>query len=75
MQPCPTLVRQVKQALRFWLLQAGDHVRTLREIVAGLAISPNTVLKAFRELEHEEYVASLPGQGIFVSKRPDPTKV
>lgn len=64
--PYLQLVQQVKQALRLGLLQPGDQLPTVREIVAELAINPNTVLKAFRELEHEGLVASRPGQGTFV---------
>jgi DNA-binding transcriptional regulator YhcF (GntR family) len=64
--PYLQLVQQVKQALRLGLLQPGDQLPTVREIVAELAINPNTVLKAFRDLEHEGLVASRPGQGTFI---------
>jgi GntR family transcriptional regulator len=60
------LVQQVKQALRLGMLKVGDQLPTVREVVAQIAINPNTVLKAYRELEHEGLVASRPGQGTFV---------
>jgi GntR family transcriptional regulator len=64
--PYLQLVNQVKQALRLGLLRPGDQLPTLREVVAQLAINPNTVLKAYRELEHEGVAAGRPGQGTFV---------
>src|SRR5713226_7070368 len=64
--PYLQLVQQVKQALRLGMLKVGDQLPTVREVVAQIAINPNTVLKAYRELEHEGLVASRPGQGTFV---------
>jgi GntR family transcriptional regulator len=60
------LVQQVRHALRLGLLKEGDQLPTAREVVAALAINPNTVLKAYRELEHEGLVAARQGQGTFV---------
>src|SRR5215470_2092974 len=47
------LVQQVKQALRLGILQPGDQLPTVKEVVGSLAINPNTVLKAYRELDRE----------------------
>jgi GntR family transcriptional regulator len=60
------LAQQVRQALRLGVLRPGDQLPTAREVVAKLAINPNTVLKAYRELERERLVAARPGQGTFV---------
>jgi GntR family transcriptional regulator len=60
------LAQQVRHALRLGLLQSGDQLPTAREVVAKLAINPNTVLKAYRELEREGLVGARPGQGTFV---------
>jgi GntR family transcriptional regulator len=60
------LAQQVRHALRLGLLQPGDQLPTAREVVAKLAINPNTVLKAYRELEREGLVGARPGQGTFV---------
>jgi GntR family transcriptional regulator len=60
------LAQQVRQALRLGLVQVGDQLPTAREVVAKLAINPNTVLKAYRELERERLVGARPGQGTFV---------
>jgi GntR family transcriptional regulator len=65
--PYLQLVRQVRQALRLGLLREGDQLPTVKEVVSGLAINPNTVLKAYRELEHGGLVAARPGVGTFVT--------
>ncbi len=70
------LAQQVRQALRLGLLQVGDQLPTAREVVAKLAINPNTVLKAYRELEREHLVGARPGQGTFVLRSlPGPDSV
>jgi GntR family transcriptional regulator len=66
--PYLQLVQQVKHALRLGMLDVGDQLPTIKQVVAELAINPNTVLKAYRELEHEGLVESRPGQGTFVVK-------
>ena len=60
------LVQQVRQALRVGLLEPGDQLPRVREVAESLAINPNTVLKAYRELEHDGLVEGRPGQGTFV---------
>ncbi|NKQ56251.1 GntR family transcriptional regulator [Amycolatopsis sp. K13G38] len=60
------LVRQVKQALRVGLLEPGDQLPKVREVAQSLAINPNTVLKAYRELELEGLAEGRPGRGTFV---------
>src|SRR5260370_3783696 len=62
------LVQQVKQALRLGRLSVGDQLPTVREVVAQITINPNTVLKAYRELEREGLIESKPGQGTFVKR-------
>lgn len=62
------LVQQVKQALRLGLLGPGDRLPTAREVVERTGINPNTVLKAYRELEREDLVEPRPGLGTFVRR-------
>ena len=62
------LVEQVRQALRLGTLEVGDQLPTAREVVEKLAINPNTVLKAYRELERDGLVAARPGLGTFVER-------
>ncbi len=64
--PYLQLVQQVTQALRLGLLRPGDRLPTAAEVVATLAINPNTVFKAYRELERDGLVVLRPGQGTFV---------
>ncbi len=60
------LVQQVEQAMRLGYLRHGDQLPRVKDVVAGLAINPNTVLKAYRELEHRGLVAGRRGVGTFV---------
>jgi GntR family transcriptional regulator len=60
------LVQQVEHALRLGYLKPGDQLPKVRDVVAALAINPNTVLKAYRELEIKGLAAGRPGQGTFV---------
>ena len=60
------LVQQVEHALRLGYLTPGDRLPRVREVVADLAINPNTVLKAYRDLEQKGLTSGRPGQGTFV---------
>ncbi|WP_037064121.1 GntR family transcriptional regulator [Pseudonocardia acaciae] len=60
------IVAQVTQALRLGTLRPGDRLPTAKEVVAATAVNPNTVLKAYRELEREGLVRPRPGLGTFV---------
>jgi GntR family transcriptional regulator len=66
--PYLQLIQQVRSALRLGLLQEGDRLPTVKEVSGALAINPNTVLKAYRELEYEGLAAARPGVGTFVTK-------
>ena len=66
--PYLQIVQQVRQALRLGLLAAGDQLPTVKDVVAQLAINPNTVLKAYRELERDGLVSARPGVGTFVTR-------
>jgi GntR family transcriptional regulator len=65
--PYQQLIQQVRQALRLGLLHEGDQLPTVKDVVGRLAINPNTVLKAYRELEYGGLVAARPGVGTFVT--------
>ena len=65
--PYLQLIHQVRHALRLDLLRQGDQLPTVQDVAAGLAINPNTVLKAYRELEYQGLVAARPGRGTFVT--------
>jgi GntR family transcriptional regulator len=65
--PYQQLIQQVRQALRLGLLREGEQLPTVKDVVGTLAINPNTVLKAYRELEYAGLVAARPGVGTFVT--------
>lgn len=65
--PYLQIVQQVRRALKLGLLHEGDQLPTVKEVVAQVAINPNTVSKAYRELEHEGLVTARAGVGTFIS--------
>ena len=65
--PYMQLIHQVRQAMRLGLLSEGDQLPTVKDVVSKVAINPNTVLKAYRELEYEGLAAARPGIGTFVT--------
>lgn len=66
--PYLQIVQQVRHALRLGYLQPGDRLPTVREVVSRLPINPNTVFKAYRELEAQGLVQSRPGLGTFITQ-------
>ncbi|MGW1210272.1 GntR family transcriptional regulator [Streptomyces sp. NPDC002499] len=68
LSPYQQLVQQVRHALRLGLLEEGDRLPTVKEVARQVAVNPNTVLKAYRELELEGLVAARPGVGTFVTR-------
>ncbi len=68
--PYLQIVQQVRQALRMGVLGVGDRLPAVREVVGATAVNPNTVLKAYRDLEREGLIEARPGHGTFVLKRP-----
>jgi GntR family transcriptional regulator len=63
------LVQQVHQALQLGLLEPGDRLPTAQQVVVSLAINPNTVLKAYRDLERAGLARARPGVGTFIVGR------
>jgi GntR family transcriptional regulator len=68
--PYLQLVQQVKRAIAMGVLEVGDRLPTVKQVTAEVAVNPNTVLKAYRELEHGGLVEGRQGVGIFVAGRP-----
>lgn len=68
--PYLQLVQQVRQGTLLGFLRPGDRLPLIREVVESLAINPNTVAKAYRQLEQEGLVTGRPGQGTFVNETP-----
>jgi GntR family transcriptional regulator len=65
--PYLQLIHQVRQALRLGLLREGDQLPTVKDVVGMVTINPNTVLKAYRELEYEGLASARPGVGTFIT--------
>jgi GntR family transcriptional regulator len=61
------LVQQVRQAIRLGVLRPGDQLPTVKEVVRSLTINPNTVLRAYRELDLEGLTEGRRGVGTFVA--------
>jgi GntR family transcriptional regulator len=70
--PYRQLAEQVRQAVSLGLLRAGDRLPSVREVVNQITINPNTVHRAYRELEHEGVVEARPGLGTYVATTPTP---
>lgn len=69
--PYLQIVQQVERALRLGYLRKGDQLPRVKDAVAALAVNPNTVLKAYRQLEQKGLIAGRPGQGTFVEAEPE----
>jgi GntR family transcriptional regulator len=61
------LVRQLKHAMATGVFSRGDQLPTVRELAANLVVNPNTVARAYRELERDGLLESVRGRGTFVS--------
>lgn len=61
------LQQQVKHAMRTGVLRPGEQLPSAREVVLLLSINPSTVLKAYKELEHDGLIEVRQGQGTFVA--------
>ena len=68
--PYLQIAQQIRQAIVAGVLVPGDQLPTVKEIVAMVAVNPNTVFKSLRELEFEGLVEGRPGAGTFVLRRP-----
>ena len=70
--PYLQLVHQVRQSVLLGNLREGDRLPTVKDVAADLVINPNTVVKAYRQLEHEGLAGGRPGQGTFVTATTTP---
>ncbi|MDA8060948.1 MAG: GntR family transcriptional regulator, partial [Actinomycetota bacterium] len=66
------LAGQVRDAVSLGLLHPGDRLPSVREVVAQVTVNPNTVLRAYRELEADGTVDAVQGRGTFVADVPAP---
>lgn len=68
------LVQQIKNGIVGGLLEPGDQLPTVREVALDLTVNPNTVARAYRELEMQGLLQSIQGRGTFVSPSRGPSR-
>ena len=68
------IVENFRRQIAAGVLQHGERMPSVRELAAQLAINPNTIQRAYRELEMLGYIASVPGKGSFVCAEPSANK-
>ncbi len=60
------LIEQIKRSVALGILQAGEQLPTVKQLALDLTVNPNTVAKAYRDLEREGVIETAPGRGSFV---------
>ena len=64
------LTDKIRQQISGGVLVQGDKLPSVRELAVELSINPNTIQRAYRQLEMEGWIATVPGKGCFVCGRP-----
>jgi GntR family transcriptional regulator len=60
------IIEQIKRSIALGILQAGEQLPTVKQLAIDLTVNPNTVARAYRELEREQVIETSPGRGSFV---------
>jgi GntR family transcriptional regulator len=60
------IIEQVKRSVALGVLAPGEQLPTVKQLALDLTVNPNTVAKAYRELERDEIIETSPGRGSFV---------
>lgn len=60
------IIEQIKRSIALGVLQAGEQLPTVKQLAIDLTVNPNTVARAYRELEREDVIETAPGRGSFV---------
>lgn len=60
------VIEQIKRSVAVGILQAGEQLPTVKQLALDLTINPNTVAKAYRDLERDGVIETSPGRGSFV---------
>lgn len=67
------IYEQIKEKMKFLIIEGamkeGERIPSVRELAVSMAINPNTIQKAYKELESEGYIYSLAAKGYFVTPR------
>lgn len=65
------LVQQIEKGIVGEILKPGDQLPTVREVALNLTVNPNTVARAYRELEHRGLIESIQGRGTYIAANLD----
>jgi GntR family transcriptional regulator len=60
------IIEQIKRSVALGVLQAGEQLPTVKQLAIDLTVNPNTVARAYRELEREQVIETAPGRGSFI---------
>jgi GntR family transcriptional regulator len=60
------IIEQIKRSVALGVLQAGEQLPTVKQLAIDLTVNPNTVARAYRELEREDVIETAPGRGSFI---------
>ncbi len=60
------IIEQVKRSVALGVLEGGEQLPTVKQLALDLTVNPNTVAKAYRDLERENVIETFPGRGSFV---------
>lgn len=60
------IIEQIKRSIALGVLQSGEQLPTVKQLAIDLTVNPNTVARAYRELEREQVIETAPGRGSFV---------
>ena len=61
------IVEQVKRSVALGVLAPGEQLPTVKQLSADLVVNPNTISRAYRELERDLVIETLPGRGSFIT--------
>jgi GntR family transcriptional regulator len=60
------IIEQIKRSVALGVLRVGEQLPTVKQLAIDLTVNPNTVARAYRELERDEVIETAPGRGSFV---------
>ena len=60
------IIEQVKRSVAIGVLAPGEQLPTVKQLALDLTVNPNTVARAYRELERDDVIETAPGRGSFV---------